>query len=232
MFEAALITGANRGLGLEFAKCLQGRAKTVFAGYRSPERSKALLALAEQQSSVVPVVLDVEDDTSIAQAYDTIATAVDSLDLLINNAGISIHFDNSFHQFTREEMVRNFDVNVAGPHMLVRTFLPLLRKSGRARVANISSGMGSIEQAGQSSMSYRVSKAALNMLSKIQAEGLRGDRIIVVSISPGWMRTDMGGRSAPLDPADSAEKIIDLVERLTPDDSGRFVDREGKGLSY
>ena len=232
MFGTALVTGANRGLGFEFVRALLTRAGTVFAGYRSPDTSKQLFALAEKQTSVVPVRLDVQDDSTIAKARDEISSRTESLDLLINNAAILLNSESGFDQLTRESLNRHLDVNVSGPHLVVNEFLPLLRKSEIARVANISSDMGSITGASTSSPAYRISKAALNMLTRIQAHGLRGDKIVIVSINPGWLRTDMGGKSAALDPAESAKQILDLIERMSLRDSGRFMDRRGKDIPF
>jgi NAD(P)-dependent dehydrogenase (short-subunit alcohol dehydrogenase family) len=231
-YSNALVTGASRGLGFELVRQLKDKFETVFASYRNKQTASRLTKYAKDNESIELVELDVENDKSIKSAMEFVSSRVQSLDLLINNAGIELDPELPWVDFEREDFFKNFDVNVCGPNMVVKTFLPLLVKSNEARIFNISSGMGSISRAEDDSAVYRVSKAGLNMLTAVQAGALKRHGITVVSISPGWVRTDMGGENARLSPEESVREIVKLVEKLDLSDSGKFLDFDGEPIPY
>ena len=221
-----LVTGANRGLGLEFARQCHTRGDTVIACCRRPDDATELRAIAGDRLSVVD--LDVGDDTSIASLADRFDGPVD---LLVNNAGI-YGGDRDETQSPRDidaaVMAEVYRVNVIGPALIMKALRGRLVDG--AKIVNISSGYGSVENAGGDwPVHYCCSKAALNMLSKIAGRSLPAT---VVSMSPGWVRTDMGGENADLSPRESIERMLETIGQLGPDDSGGFFGPGGERLPF
>jgi NAD(P)-dependent dehydrogenase (short-subunit alcohol dehydrogenase family) len=180
---SALITGANRGIGLEVARQLAERGHTVWAGARDPAAVPAL------PGDVRPLRLDVDDAESIAAARE----AIDALDVLVNNAAID--YDSWQRVLTADlGVVREaFETNTLGPWRLAIAFADLLRASPHGRIVNVSSGAGALTGMGDGHPAYSVSKAALNALTLMLADALRRDGVLVNAICPGWVATDMGG---------------------------------------
>jgi NAD(P)-dependent dehydrogenase (short-subunit alcohol dehydrogenase family) len=224
-----IITGANRGIGLELARQCAVRGDRVFAAARDPSKAKALNGLAKESAGKLSVhACDVSDDASVA----AFAKAVNEpIDVLINNAGINPD-DGTLTSFRSDEAIETYSVNAVGPLRMARAFLPALRRGQRAKIISISSGMGSIEQASGGSYPYRMSKAALNMAMRSLAQDLRSEGVIAVAMSPGWVRTDMGGASAPTSVEDSAAGLIKVIGDLTPADSGSFRDYRGHSVPW
>jgi NAD(P)-dependent dehydrogenase (short-subunit alcohol dehydrogenase family) len=179
----ALVTGANRGIGLEVARQLAARGHTVIAGARDPSQVPAL------DGDVRPVRLDVTDDASIA----AVRGELDALDVLVNNA--AIHYDTWNRAATTDlDLVREaMETNLYGAWALSQALLPQLRASGHGRIVNVSSGAGSLATMGGGTPAYQVSKAALNAFTRTLAGELRGEGILVNAVCPGWVATDMGG---------------------------------------
>lgn len=229
-----LITGANRGLGLEFARQYLADGASVFAACRSPEQATELRQLAASaQGRLELLALDVTSEASIATATLTLQTLANSLDLLINNAGIADW--SGLSSISADGFHKVFRTNVCAPVLLTRSLLPLLKRGKSPKVINISSRLGSITWRDPGSIgdyAYSSSKAALNMVTKQLAHDLRADGIVVIAQSPGWVRTDMGGAEAPLSPAQSVSSMKALIARYSHGDSGRFVDYDGKVLPY
>jgi NAD(P)-dependent dehydrogenase (short-subunit alcohol dehydrogenase family) len=176
--------------------------------------------------------LDVCDESTIGQAAKELGEK--SLDVLVNNAAI---FPGEGHEpFERVEFKwfnEAFDSNVVGAARVTRAFLPHLKRSAQARVANISSGAGSIsEKEDFDYYPYAVSKAALNMLTRALAAEFRSRRIVVAAISPGWVKTRMGGANAPLTPQESARSLLQTITKLTIDQSGKFLGRDGEAYAW
>lgn len=230
-----LVTGANRGLGLELAKTWIAAGHEVWGSARTADPA-AFLALGPAGA----ITLDLGDEASIIAGFDALASQVDHLDLLVNCAGIDARafgvedprgpFDVSAEYCN--EVVR---INATGPMLVTREALPLLRAGARSEassgpiVLNVSSQLGSMEVAATKGRdaSYCVSKAALNMWSVKAAAALRPEGIAVVMLHPGWVSTDMGGSAADLTPAESATSIVASVGALTFDDTGRFINWDG-----
>lgn len=227
-----LITGANRGLGLEFVKQLHQRGDTIIAGYRESKRSSELLALAETNDNVLPFVLDVADEAAIKKLRTTIRRRFGRLDMLINNAGINFRYATPIDKVTAEDMLEHYRVNVVGPFLTATILRPLLALGTQARIVNLTSTLGSIERSDGGATPYRISKAGVNMLSKNQALEYKGDGIIVVALSPGWVRTDMGGPNAPLSPTESVNGMLKVIDGLKTADSGKFVNYDGQTNPY
>lgn len=226
MTRQLFLTGANRGIGLALVQEALARGYRVFAGARHPDQAQTLQALAQkhpQQLAIIPI--DVTDTESIRRAAAIVAAQTDVLDVLINNAGIFPRGER-LENLDPQTMLRAYHVNSVGPMIVTQQFRSLLR-AGSA-ILNISSQLGSLTLAMGTYYSYNSSKAALNMLTRILANELKPAQIIAVAVHPGWVQTDMGGPSAPLQPATSARGILNLAETLTLADSGQFFTWEGK----
>jgi NAD(P)-dependent dehydrogenase (short-subunit alcohol dehydrogenase family) len=179
----ALVTGANRGLGLEVTRQLAARGHTVIAGARDPGAVPAL------NGDVRPAALDVTDDASIA----ALRGELDTLDVLVNNA--AIHYDTWERALTADlGVVREaLETNTLGPWRMAIAFADLLRASPHGRLVNVSSGAGALTGMRDGNPAYSVSKTALNALTLMLADALARDRVLVNSVCPGWVATDMGG---------------------------------------
>lgn len=226
----ALVAGASRGLGLEFVRQLLHRGDCVFAGCRHPEDSEGLQSLLARNSERLhPLRLDVEDESSIADAVATVLLKYERLDLLINSAGIYPRGETP-QTVTAETMLRAFRVNAVAPLLVARKFLGLLREGNAPKIVNISSKMGSLwwkQQEGGGDYSYCSSKAALNMITRTLALDLLDDGIISVVVNPGWVQTDMGGEAADLTCAESVEGLLKVIGGLTLKQSGKFLTWDG-----
>jgi NAD(P)-dependent dehydrogenase (short-subunit alcohol dehydrogenase family) len=220
-----LVTGANRGIGLAFARNLSERGETVIATARQPEKARDLAKLSLRLEQ-----LDVADEKSIASLARRIED--EPLDVLINNAAIG-DAGPRFGRLSIEELEQAFRVNAIGPVAVTQALLPNLRAGQRRTVVNLTSGLASIsENESGGWIAYRASKAALNQLTRTAAAELKKDGFICIVICPGWVKTDMGGRGASVSPDDSVATMLDVIDRLKPSDTGRFLDRHGKDLPW
>ncbi|MGG4147354.1 SDR family oxidoreductase [Paenibacillus algorifonticola] len=227
-----LITGAGRGLGYELTSEALERGHGVVAGVRSPkETNEKLSALAEKYGERLSIVeLDVTNEEGIAALASQLKEQGVSLGAIINNAAILNSRNTQIEQLDFSDVALTMDINVYGPMRVVKHFLPLLTEKDAA-IFNISSEAGSITHAYPGDYPYGISKTALNMFTQQLHVYLQKRGIQVLSIHPGWMRTDMGGGEAPLDASHSARGIIGLLEqRRTPDSHFMFVDHEGNPM--
>jgi NAD(P)-dependent dehydrogenase (short-subunit alcohol dehydrogenase family) len=221
--ERVVITGANRGLGLELARLYSGRGDEVWGGCRRPDEAVELLSVA---SHVLPV--DMAADDSIARFADGLGPA--PIDVLYNNAGIdarALGVDDAARdvlQLSGDDFLAVMRVNAVGPMLLTRALLDQLSVSPNPRVVNVSSQVGSMEVAATigRDIGYLSSKAALNMISVKQSVFLRDVGVIVIALHPGFLKTDMGGSRADMATADGAAGIVTMVDGLTIADSGTF----------
>ena len=227
MSKIALVTGANKGIGLETARQLaRDHDFHVFLGVRDRERGEeAVQTLKNEGLSVEFQMLDVSDATSIGAAARALENQVGLLDVLVNNAAINLGQDGIL-EADAEIFRRTFETNVWGPLQVTQAFWPLLLKSDSARVVNVSSGLGRLFDMKNESPAYSVSKTALNGLTR-QFAGLGEGKISVNSICPGWVRTDMGGPNSARLPAQGAAIIIKLATMDAPP-SGKYLNDAGE----
>jgi NAD(P)-dependent dehydrogenase (short-subunit alcohol dehydrogenase family) len=189
--QIVLVTGGNRGIGLEVCRQLAAQGYTVVLGSRDEAKGEA--AAAELDGDVTVLALDVADDESVGAAAAAVDERFGRLDALVNNAAILYDTYNHGVDVDLAEVRRGLETNLFGAWRMVQAFLPLLRRSEHGRIVNVSSGAGSLESMEGGAPTYAVSKAALNALTRILADELAGDRILVNSVCPGWTETDMGG---------------------------------------
>lgn len=228
-----LITGANRGIGLELVRQMLARGDRVFAACRQPESADALQALgAGAGDRLTLVALDVSDPASIEACYAAVAAQTDTLDVLINNAGVG-DSGEALGALTQAALLRVYTVNAAGPILVAQQFLPLLKAGDTRKIINVSTGIGSIGNRTWGGLySYTASKAGLNMLNKNLSLDTAGDRIITIVLDPGWVLTDMGGPDAEISPATSVAGILSVLDSLTPADSGKFYHYTGSEIAW
>ena len=231
MTPIALVTGANRGIGLEVTRQLAGKGFTTVLGSRDPAKGEAAAeALAADGVEVHPRALDVADPAATASLSGELERDFGGLDVLVNNA--AIHYDTWQRGADADLAVvqEALETNLLGAWRTAQACLPLLRRSEHGRIVNVSSEAGSLSSMGAGAPAYGVSKAALNALTRILAAELKGDGVLVNSVCPGWVATDMGGAGGrPV--ADGAASVIWAVE--LPDDgpSGGFF-RDGSPLEW
>ncbi len=222
-----VITGANRGLGLALAKHYLGLGATVIGGCRKPDAATDLAAAGAEVHQL---------DTGSGESIAAFASALGGrpVDVLFNNAGIdatAVGADDGARgalDITEAQFRSVIDVNVLGPLLMVQALADNLRAAS-GKVINVSSQVGSFDVAKQigRDASYTSSKAALNMLSVKQSQVLQPDGVSVIALHPGWVRSDMGGPSATLEPADAASSIADVVDRLAIEQTGSFFQWDG-----
>lgn len=234
----ALVTGANRGLGLEWVRQLADSVKSVFATCRRPGAAEELNRLATSRPDTIEVLsLDVTEPSAIESAVERVQHQTGALDLLVNNGGISGGgTGDRFGTVEAETMTQVLRTNAVGPHLMTQAFADLLRAGAQAdgaTVVNITSQLGSISRtSGGGWHSYKASKAALNMCTRLQAAELEGNDVKVVAMHPGWVRTDMGGSNARLSTEESVSGMIEVVKNLTREDAGRFLAYDGEELPW
>lgn len=238
--KRVLITGANRGLGLELTRQYLERGDLVFAAARQPNAASDLHELRAQHPERLHLVqLDVTNEGSLAAARQTVAGLTDGLDVLINNAGIfpgagpEDPAKQHLGGLTAATALTFLHVNAVGPLMAAQAFLDLLKAGKKARIISLSSGQGSLTwKASGEPYHYSASKAALNMYMRALAAEVGAYGIISVLVDPGWVQTGMGGAAAALPPSDSARGIIRLTEQLHAEENGSFVTWQGQPVPW
>jgi NAD(P)-dependent dehydrogenase (short-subunit alcohol dehydrogenase family) len=227
----SVVTGANRGLGLEFTRQLLARGDHVVAACRHPGKASELNHLAGEYPGRLHVLpLDVAEEKSRSAFARELPLAADGIDLLINNAGV-LHSGERWGSVSEANLADSLRTNAMGPFLLTQALASQLAEG--ATVANISSGMGSIsDDPDFHSPSYRISKAALNMATRMLAKALEARGIPVIALCPGWVRTDMGGSSAQITPPESVSALVQVIDAATPERSGGFFDRFGKPMPW
>lgn len=226
-----VITGTNRGIGLELARQYLARGDTVEAGVRDMTRAEALRRLGGEHPGRLRIhPCDVTDDDSV-RAFAR-AVGQEPVDVLINNAGVLGKL-SPLEELDFEDMLHTYSVNALGALRVTVALLPAIRKSTVRKIAHLSSGMASIaDNTSGGAYGYRMSKAALNMASRSLAVDLRDEGIISVVINPGWVRTDMGGAGAPTPVEVSVAGIIARIDAMTMEDSGSFLSWRGHKLPW
>ncbi|MBB3226569.1 NAD(P)-dependent dehydrogenase (short-subunit alcohol dehydrogenase family) [Luteibacter sp. Sphag1AF] len=192
--RVALVTGANRGIGREVARQLAALGVTVVMGSRDLSRGeKAARALREEGGDLLPLRLDITRPEDVDATVEAIRTRYGRLDILVNNAGAHYTHGERATTVDMNEVRAALDTNLLGAWRLSESVVPLMKLHGYGRIVNVSSGCASNVAAGDMCPSYRVSKAALNVYTRILAEELTGSGILVNAVCPGWTATDMGG---------------------------------------
>jgi NAD(P)-dependent dehydrogenase (short-subunit alcohol dehydrogenase family) len=224
----ALVTGANRGVGYEICRQLAQRGLSVLlTGRREKAGRTACEELAADGLAVHFLPLDVTSPESVAAAFERIERDFGRLDALVNNAGISVEKKTPAVEVDMDTVQRVLDTNLIGAWRLCQAAAPLMRRGGYGRIVNVSSGVGSFSKLAGGFGAYRISKTGLNALTRILADELRDDNVLVNAMTPGWVRTHMGGIQAPRSVEEGAETAVWLA--TLPDDgpTGKFFrDRE------
>ncbi len=233
-----LVSGANRGLGLELVRQYEADGWRIHAGCRDPEAAEELSALAAQSTGRVSIhALDVSDFAAIDALAGTLRG--EPIDVVVNNAGI--YAPAAAQRDSGGQALDDMDfgfwqtalrVNTLAPFKMAQAFRGHLAASQQRKLVTISSGMGSVELAEEGFYAYRSSKAAVNMVMAILARELAPDRIIVGVFSPGWVRTRMGGPTANLSVEESISGLREQIARLTLEDSGQFRRHDGSSLPW
>jgi NAD(P)-dependent dehydrogenase (short-subunit alcohol dehydrogenase family) len=231
-----LITGANRGLGLEFARQYALDGWTVIATCRAPEKAAALKRLLKEDVSVQIFQLDVTDPKSIARLANGLKNR--PIDILINNAGVvgkgykKTGQEISLNKVDYKEFQRVFETNVFGPLRVTEALLPNLKKGKGKKLVSISSRSGSITNAWNDAIAYGVSKAGLNYAMRGFSFDLKKFKILALNLCPGWTRTDMGSKKATHAVDDSVARLKKVIDKSTMKDTGRYLDRNGKDIPW
>ena len=227
--ETIVVTGANRGIGLEFARRFLERGSRVIAGCRKPEDAHELRALGTAESlDIFPLELDSESSVSnfAQQISDT------PIDVLINNAGVMGGSRQDIDDIDYAEWLQTLRINSLAPLQVALALRAKLERSDRPRIVTISSKMGALASQGTGALAYRSSKAAVNKIMQVLAQELAAQSIIVCPVHPGWVRTDMGGSGADISVEESVAGLIQLIDGLQMADSGTFFNWDGTELAW
>ncbi len=220
-----LVTGANRGLGLEFVQQLEAKGYEVIGTARNPQKATELNATGARVEQ-----LDVTDAASVAALAERLGGT--PIDILINNAGMLNRADSTMDSLDFDVMERSFQVNSLGPLRVTQALLPNLNAGQGKTVVSITSRLGSIELSTGGLYSYRTSKTALNQINKIMSSELAPQGFTCVVMHPGWVQTDMGGPAATLTKAQSITGMLGVIENLTTESTGKFFNYDGTELPW
>jgi len=229
MNKTVLVTGASRGLGFYFVKKYLEDGDTVFAGARDISADNLTELKKEFPDRLIPVTLDVADTKSVKEAAALVMEHTKKLDIVVNNAGIhSKSTHGTLEKLDVDDALPVLNTNSLGPLRVAQAFISLIRNSFLGKIINITSECGSCGTTKcVTEIDYSLSKAALNMETKLLSNYLKKDNIIVLAVHPGWMRTDMGGQRALLDPYETACQLVELFESINSTDNPIFIDNKG-----
>jgi NAD(P)-dependent dehydrogenase (short-subunit alcohol dehydrogenase family) len=233
--EVILVTGANRGIGLALTRVLLASGNVVIAGCRKPDQADELKQLTRLHPETIDLVeCDVDREREMAEAAEASLARRKKLDVIVNNAGIRPEGGNeSILNIDLNLFWQAFDTNVLGVARVIRAFYAMLAQGERPRIVNVSSGLGSISaRTSYDYYAYSTSKAALNILTRAIAFELAPRGVTTVAISPGWVRTGMGGEDATLSPEESARALAETIKEIGPELNGQFLNREGRRGEY
>ena len=230
--RTVLVTGANRGLGLEFVRQYAEDGWRVFAACRAPKAARELKELESRHAGRIAVhALDVTDGESVKGTSGRLRG--EPIDLLLNNAGVGGPPGQKIGSFDYAAWARVLDANVLGPARIIEAFVENVAKGRDKRIVTVTSRMGSIaDNSSGGSHAYRSSKAGVNAAMKSFSIDLAPRGITCVVVHPGWVRTDMGGAGGKLAPAESVKSLRGLIASLKPKDSGKFFNVDGKELPW
>jgi NAD(P)-dependent dehydrogenase (short-subunit alcohol dehydrogenase family) len=223
MAHVALVTGANRGLGLEIARQLLAQGlRVVVTGRDEAATYRALEALDAAGKNALAVRLDVTDPTTIAAARRTAEERLGPVDVVVNNAAVLLHENDDLLSIPRDAFRATFETNVLGAIEVCRVFVPPMAERGYGRVVNVSSGAGQLARLSTYAPAYSISKTALNAFTRVLATTYQGQGVLVNAVDPGWVRTDMGGKSAPRSVEQGAETAVWLATLPESGPTGGF----------
>lgn len=229
--KIALVTGANRGLGFETCRQLSKLGYQVILTSRSmPEGKRAVEKLSEGGAKIVYAQLDPTDAGSVEAAARFVEKEFGRLDVLVNNAGIFVEAGTALEPDIGV-VQRTFETNTLGPLRVCAAFVPLMKKHNFGRIVNVSSGMGQLSEMGTGYPAYRLSKTALNSVTRMVSEETKGTGILVNSVCPGWVKTDMGGAQAPRSLEEGGQSIVWAATLPDNGPTGGFF-RDGKPLPW
>ncbi|HEY7082228.1 MAG TPA: SDR family oxidoreductase [Nitrososphaeraceae archaeon] len=206
--HVAIVTGGNRGIGFEICKELCRVGCIVVLTSRNEEEGRLAVSKLDHDDNVVYRRLDVTDSKDISSLRDWILETYGRVDILINNAGVYLDEGVSVFDVDEKIMQDTLAVNFYGAFHMCRVFVPIMRQNGYGRIVNVSSGYGAISEMSGYVAAYRISKVALNALTLIMANELKGENIKINAVCPGWVQTDMGGDMAPISPDHAAKDIV------------------------
>jgi NAD(P)-dependent dehydrogenase (short-subunit alcohol dehydrogenase family) len=221
-----LITGAGRGIGYELARQSLDKGWKVIGSVR---RVEAQRELAQKLPQMAVLNFDVTDH----KALEKVANAFHSpIDVLVNNAGVIGDMPQATLDMDFEGFAKTMAINTLAPLKVTQVFLPLLKEGNNPRLVNISSKMGRMEFSASDRIAYRASKAALNKITQGLATDLKEEGVTCIAMHPGWVQSDMGGAAADITPAESAAGILAVIQSLSIDDTGKFIDWDGTSRSW
>ena len=227
--STVLITGANRGLGLEFVRQYSQLGFSVLACSRDPSSANELKVLQKNNSSIEILQLDVANLNEIVSLSNILKGR--SIDILINNAGI--YRSGSLRNVDTNEWIESFKINTIAPYVVIESFLDHVMKSDFKKIISITSKMGSIDDnTSGGSYIYRTSKTALNSMMRSLTHDLKSKGISTLTLHPGWVKTDMGGSNAWISSADSVTGMIKQIEKLSQKNSGQYIDYAGENIKW
>ncbi len=232
--KTIFISGANRGIGMELCRQYLVRGDYILAGCRDPKKALQLSKLQNIHENLEVLELDVDKEGSVQNCFIQLHQRGEKIDKLFNNAGIIDWRD--LHTVSADAFSQVLLTNLRGAFLVLKNALPCLQRSSDPWVYNMSSRLGSIELRGNTQLggaiAYQCSKAGLNMLTRQTAIDLAELGIKVVSISPGWVKTEMGGPEAKYEVVDSVKKILSVTDHLTPEQNGGFWGEDGKEIPW
>jgi len=227
----AVVTGANRGIGLEITKQLASLGHTVILGSRSLEKGLQIAKENNLSENIIIKQLDVTNLESVENLKEYIISKFGSLDILINNAGINYDTWQNILNADLENVRETLETNLFGAWQMIQAFVPLMKKNNYGRIVNVSSGAGAINRMGAGTPGYSISKAAMNVLTIKSAALTQRSNILVNSVCPGWVRTDMGGAGATRSVSKGAETIIWAAQLPDNSSTGKFF-RDKKEIDF
>lgn len=229
--RVALVTGANRGIGLEVARQLAEKGHTVILTSRDAGKGQAALQSIQQPNYQLHFhPLDVTDHTSIHTLKEWVSSTFGRLDILVNNAGINYDSWHNVLNADLKEAHETLEANLFGPWYMSQAFIPLMQSGNYGRIVNVSSGAGALNEMGGGTPAYSISKAGLNVLTIKLAAAVSGN-FLVNAVCPGWVRTDMGGSNAPRSVAEGAASVVWAAVLPESGPSGGFF-RDGKPIAW
>ncbi|MET0152310.1 MAG: SDR family oxidoreductase [Candidatus Binatia bacterium] len=225
-----MITGANRGIGFEIARQLAHRGLRIVVGAREAREGDRAVGELAAEGSVVAEAIDVADAASVEQAIRAVSARFGRIDVLVNNAGVLVDTGQTAAQIPLDDVRKTLEINLIGAWRVSQAVLPLMRRQRYGRIVNVSSSMGTLADVAGSGggwPAYRLSKTALNTLTMLLASELRGENVLVNAVSPGWVRTRMGGDGAPRSVEEGADTPVWLATLPDGGPSGQlFLDRK------